>query len=147
VNLEEHPVDLGERAAFFRVCTNSVRRWLAAGVDVMDPLAVAHHLAHSKNQRQEQIELARQALELKIAQRDFIKAAGDIKSALEKLAADKPAPMPPKAATAAPEAKVAAPKATPKRRASPQSIAIDGLEQRLAVIAGKVASLSKRLTK
>jgi hypothetical protein len=98
-------------------------------------------------QRQEQIELARQALELKIAQRDFIKAAGDIKSALEKLAADKPAPMPPKAATAAPEAKVAAPKATPKRRASPQSIAIDGLEQRLAVIAGKVASLSKRLTK
>jgi hypothetical protein len=111
-------------------------------------------------QRREQVELARQALELKIAQRDFIKAAGDIKTALEKLAADKPAPMPPKPATAAPEAKAAvparkaapkakpaAPKATPKRRASPQSIAIDGLEQRLAVIAGKVASLSKRLTK
>jgi hypothetical protein len=107
-------------------------------------------------QRQEQIELARQALELKIAQRDFIKAAGDIKSALEKLAADKPAPMSLKAATAAPEAKVApparkakpaAPKASPKRRATPLNLAIDDLEHRLAVIATKVASLSKRLTK
>jgi hypothetical protein len=27
----------------------SVRRWIAAGVDVLDPLAVAHHLAASKN--------------------------------------------------------------------------------------------------
>jgi hypothetical protein len=111
-------------------------------------------------QRQEQIELARQALELKIAQRDFIKAAGDIKSALEKLAADKPAPMPPKPATAAPEAKAAvparkaapkakpaAPKASPKRRASPQSIAIDGLEHRLAAIAAKVAALGSHLSK
>ena len=49
MNLEEHPVDLTERAAFFRVCEMSVRRWIAAGVDVMDPLAVAHHLAASKN--------------------------------------------------------------------------------------------------
>ena len=49
MNLEEHPVDLTERAAFFRVCEMSVRRWIAAGVDVMDPLAMAHHLAHSKN--------------------------------------------------------------------------------------------------
>jgi hypothetical protein len=107
-------------------------------------------------QRREQVELARQALELKIAQRDFIKAAGDIKSALEKLAADKPAPMSLKAATAAPEAKVApparkakpaAPKASPKRRATPLNLAIDDLEHRLAVIATKVASLSKRLTK
>jgi hypothetical protein len=49
VNLEETPVDLTERAAFFRVCEMSVRRWIAAGVDVLDPLAVAHHLAASKN--------------------------------------------------------------------------------------------------
>jgi hypothetical protein len=49
VNLEEHPVDLTERAAFFRVCEMSIRRWIAAGVDVLDPLAVAHHLAASKN--------------------------------------------------------------------------------------------------
>jgi hypothetical protein len=107
-------------------------------------------------QRREQVELARQALELKIAQRDFIKAAGDIKTALEKLAADKPAPMPPKPATAAPEAKVAlpapkakpaAPKPTPKRPASPQSIAIDGLEHRLAAIAAKVAALGSHLSK
>ena len=49
MNLEEHPVDLTERAAFFRVCEMSVRRWIAAGVDVLDPLAVAHHLAASKN--------------------------------------------------------------------------------------------------
>jgi hypothetical protein len=49
VNLEETPVDLTERAAFFRVCEMSIRRWIAAGVDVLDPLAVAHHLAASKN--------------------------------------------------------------------------------------------------
>jgi hypothetical protein len=104
-------------------------------------------------QRQEQIELARQALELKIAQRDFIKAAGDIKSALEKLAADKPAPMPPKAATAAPEAKTkpvskASSKTTTKidskRPASPQSIAIDGLDKRLAAVSAKIAALAAR---
>jgi hypothetical protein len=104
-------------------------------------------------QRQEQIELARQALELKIAQRDFIKAAGDIKTALEKLAADKPAPMPPKPATAAPEAKVAppapkakpaAPKASPKRPASPLNLAIDNLEHRLAAVSAKIAALAAR---
>jgi hypothetical protein len=100
-------------------------------------------------QRQEQIELARQALELKIAQRDFIKAASEIKVALSRLEATKATPAPPKPATAAPAPKAAvpAPKASPKRPASPQSIAIGNLEKRLAVIAGKVASLSKRLTK
>jgi hypothetical protein len=114
-------------------------------------------------ERREQAELARQGLELKLAQRDVLKAAAEIKDALTKLEATKAAPAPPKPATAAPEAKAAvparkvitkaptakpaAPKASPKRPASPQSIAIDGLEQRLAVIAGKVASLSKRLTK
>jgi hypothetical protein len=108
-------------------------------------------------QRREQVELARQALELKIAQRDLIRAAGDIKSALEKLAADKPAPMPPKAATAAPEAKAAvpapksapkakpaAPKAAPKRRASPLNLAIDNLEHRLAAVSAKIAALAAR---
>jgi hypothetical protein len=104
-------------------------------------------------QRQEQIELARQALELKIAQRDFIKAAGDIKSALEKLAADKPAPMPPKPATAAPEAKTkpvskASSKTTTKivskRPASPLNLAIDNLEHRLAAVSAKVAALAAR---
>jgi hypothetical protein len=99
--------------------------------------------------RRDEARIAAQALELKIAQRDFIKAAGDIKTALEKLAADKPAPMPPKAATAAPAPKAAvpAPKAAPKHPASPQSIAIDGLEHRLAVIAGKVAALGSHLSK
>jgi hypothetical protein len=104
-------------------------------------------------QRREQVELARQALELKIAQRDFIKAAGDIKSALEKLAADKPAPMPPKAATAAPEAKTkpvskASSKTTTKivskRPASPLNLAIDNLEHRLAAVSAKVAALAAR---
>jgi hypothetical protein len=104
-------------------------------------------------QRQEQIELARQALELKIAQRDFIKAAGDIKSALEKLAADKPAPMPPKPATAAPEAKTkpvskASSKTTTKivskRPASPLNLAIDNLEHRLAAVSAKIAALAAR---
>ncbi len=99
--------------------------------------------------RRDEARLAAQMLELKIAQRDFTKAAADIKDALAKLEATKTPPAPPKAATAAPEVKVAppAPKAAPKRPASPQSIAIGNLEQRLAVIATKVASLSKRLTK
>jgi hypothetical protein len=109
-------------------------------------------------QRQEQIELARQALELKIAQRDFIKAAGDIKSALEKLAADKPAPMPPKAATAAPEAKVAPPapkaitksptaktasKTTPKR----PTRTLAEVEATLAALSQRVATLGSHLSK
>ena len=107
-------------------------------------------------QRQEQIELARQALELKIAQRDFIKAAGDIKTALERLAADKPAPMPPKAATAAPEAKVAppAPKAAPKAKpAAPKPTpkrptrTLAEVETTLAAIATKVAALGSHLSK
>ena len=48
MTLEEQP-DLAERAAFFRVCEMTIRRWISAGVDVLDPLAVAHHLAASKN--------------------------------------------------------------------------------------------------
>ena len=111
-------------------------------------------------ERREQAELARQGLELKMMQHDLAKTIGEIKAALAQLEATKAAPAPPKPATAAPapkaavparkaapKAKPAAPKPSPKRRASPQSIAIDGLEQRLAVIATKVASLSKRLTK
>jgi hypothetical protein len=111
-------------------------------------------------QRREQAAIAAQALEMKLLQRDFIKVTIDLKTALERIEAERATPAPPKAATAAPEVKVAppapkaspkakpaAPKPTPKRRATPQSIAIDNLEHRLAVIAGKVASLSKRLTK
>jgi hypothetical protein len=94
-------------------------------------------------ERREQAELARQGLELKMMQHDLAKTIGEIKAALAQLEATKAAPAPPKPATAAPEAKVA----PPAPKAAPQSIAIDGLEQRLAVIAGKVASLSKRLTK
>jgi hypothetical protein len=27
----------------------TIRRWIAAGVDICDPLSVGHYLAHSKN--------------------------------------------------------------------------------------------------
>jgi hypothetical protein len=109
-------------------------------------------------ERREQVELARQALELKIAQRDFIKAAGDIKTALEKLAADKPAPMPPKPATAAPEAKAAVParkaitksptaktasKTTPKR----PTRTLAEVEATLAALSQRVAALGSHLSK
>jgi hypothetical protein len=103
--------------------------------------------------RRDEARLAAQALELKIAQRDLTKAIGDIKSALERLAADKPAPMPPKAATAAPEAKTkpvskASSKTTTKivskRPASPLNLAIDNLEHRLAAVSAKVAALAAR---
>ena len=106
--------------------------------------------------RREQAELAAEALELKIAQRDALKAVAEIKAALSQLEAQKPAPIPAKPATKpteakaavpalkpAPKAKPVAPKPSPKRPASPQSIAIGDLEKRLAAIAGKVASLSK----
>jgi hypothetical protein len=107
-------------------------------------------------QRRGQVELARQALELKIAQRDFIKAAGEIKSALEKLAADKPAPMPPKAATAAPEVKVAPParKADPKAKpAAPRPTpkrptrTLAEVEATLAALSQRVAALGSHLSK
>jgi hypothetical protein len=107
-------------------------------------------------QRAEQIELARQALELKIAQRDFIRAAGDIKSALEKLAADKPAPMPPKPATAAPAPKAAVParKAAPKAKpAAPKpspkrpTRTLGEVEAALAAISQRVAALGSHLSK
>ena len=110
--------------------------------------------------RREQAELAAEALQLKIAQRDALKAVAEIKSALAQLEAAKAAPVPAKPATAAPEAKAAvpalkpapkakpaAPRPTPKRPASPQSIAIGDLEQRLAAIADKVASLALSLSK
>ena len=104
--------------------------------------------------RREQAELAAEALQLKLAQRDILKAAGEIKTALSQLEATKTAPVPAKPATATPEAKVAppalktAPKAKPAAsKPSPQRIAIDGLEQRLAAIADKVASLALSLSK
>jgi hypothetical protein len=106
-------------------------------------------------QRREQVELARQALELKIAQRDFVKAAGDIKTALEKLAADKPAPMPPKPTTAAPEAKAKpVSKASSKTATKPVSKpspkrptrTLGEVEAALAAISQRVAALSKHLT-
>jgi hypothetical protein len=111
-------------------------------------------------ERREQAELARQGLELKLAQRDVLKAAAEIKDALAKLEATKAAPAPPKPATAAPEAKAAvparkvitkaptakpaAPKASPKRRASPLNLAIDNLEHRLAAVSAKIAALAAR---
>ena len=107
-------------------------------------------------QRREQVELARQALELKIAQRDFIKAAGDIKTALEKLAADKPAPMPPKAVSVAPEVKTkpvskassktitkAVSKPTPKR----PTRTLAEVEATLAALSQRVAALGSHLSK
>ena len=52
------PVDLNERAAYFRVCSRTIRRWIAAGIDVSDSLAVAHHIVlQRKNQRTETLEV------------------------------------------------------------------------------------------
>jgi len=108
-------------------------------------------------QRQEQIELARQALELKMMQHDLAKTIGEIKAALAQLEATKATPAPPKAVTAAPEAKTKpvskassktttkiVSKPTPKRRASPLNLAIDNLEQRLAAVSAKIAALAAR---
>ena len=104
--------------------------------------------------RREQAAIAAQALELKIAQRDALKAVAEIKTALAQLGAAKAAPPLVKPATAAPAPKAAVPRkpadkklSEPKRPASPQSLAIVGLEQRLAVIATKISALSKRLSK
>ena len=83
---------------------------------------MTHHAFHEAKMqfdaaRREQAQLAAQALELKIAQRDALKAVAEIKAALAQLEAQKPAPVPAKPASKTTEAK--------------------------AVIAGKVASLSK----
>ncbi|MCX8496161.1 MAG: hypothetical protein ORN51_08270 [Akkermansiaceae bacterium] len=37
-------INIAERAQFYRVCTRTIRRWLAGGVDVSSPLEVARHL-------------------------------------------------------------------------------------------------------
>ncbi|MEY5019450.1 MAG: hypothetical protein RLZ22_538 [Verrucomicrobiota bacterium] len=96
-------------------------------------------------QRREQIEHARQALELKIAQRDFIKAAGEIKTVLVKLGGAQATPAPPKAASAAPVAKTKpVSKPTPKRRATPLALALDDLDKRLAAVSQRVAALASR---
>ncbi len=107
-------------------------------------------------QRQEQIELARQALELKIAQRDFIRAASEIKVALARLEATKAAPAPPKAATAAPEAKTmpvskASSKTTTKAISKPSpkrpTRTLAEVEATLAALSQRVAALGSHLSK
>jgi hypothetical protein len=113
--------------------------------------------ANFEAQRKEQAAIAAQALEMRLLQRDFIKVTSDLKIALERLEADRAAaaaPPPAKPTTAAPAPKAAVPRkpadkklSEPKRPASPQSLAIVGLEQRLAVIATKISALSKRLSK
>jgi hypothetical protein len=104
-------------------------------------------------QRQEQIELARQALELKMMQHDLAKTISEIKTALVKIGEVQAAPAPPKPATAAPEAKTkpvskASSKTTTKivskRPATPLNLAIDNLEHRLAAVSAKVAALAAR---
>ena len=104
-------------------------------------------------QRREQAAIAAQALEMKLLQRDFIKVTIDLKTALERIEAERATPAPPKAATAAPEAKTkpvskASSKTTTKivskRPASPLNLAIDNLEHRLAAVSAKVAALAAR---
>lgn len=102
--------------------------------------------------RREQAELAAQALELKLAQRDILKAAGEIKSALAQLEAQKPAPPPAKPTTAAPAPKAAVPtrKATPKPAPKPRPKplrTIDDLEARLGALSERITALASRLTK
>ena len=103
-------------------------------------------------QRREQAELARQALELKLAQRDFLKAAGEIKAALQRLEAEKTAAASAKPATAAPAPKAAVPtrKATPKPAPKPRPKplrTIDDLEARLGALSERITALASRLTK
>ncbi|MCX8496904.1 MAG: hypothetical protein ORN51_12050 [Akkermansiaceae bacterium] len=51
-------IDLAERAQFYRVCPRTIRRWVTAGVDVNDSLAVAHHIVlQRKNPRTETLEV------------------------------------------------------------------------------------------
>ena len=105
--------------------------------------------------RREEAELARQALEMKLLQRDFMKVTSDLKAALERLEADRAAaaaPAPPKPATAAPAPKATVParkptpKPAPKPRPKPPQT-IDDLEARLSAIATKISALASRLSK
>ncbi|MCF7734654.1 MAG: hypothetical protein K9N23_23425 [Akkermansiaceae bacterium] len=41
------PINFEERAERFRVTSRTIRRWVAAGIDVFDDLAVARHLVDS----------------------------------------------------------------------------------------------------
>jgi hypothetical protein len=37
------PIDIANRAEFYKVSSRTIYRWLAVGVDVMNPLEVARH--------------------------------------------------------------------------------------------------------
>ena len=109
-------------------------------------------------QRREQAAIAAQALEMKLLQRDFIKVTIDLKTALERIEAERATPAPPKAATAAPEAKAAVParkaitksptaktasKTTPKR----PTRTLAEVEATLAALSQRVAALGSHLSK
>jgi hypothetical protein len=107
-------------------------------------------------QRREQAAIAAQALEMKLLQRDFIKVTIDLKTALERIEAERATPAPPKAATAAPEAKAAVParKAAPKAKpAAPKPTpkrptrTLAEVEATLAALSQRVAALGSHLSK
>ena len=104
--------------------------------------------------RREQAELAAQALELKIAQRDALKAVGEIKTALQKLEAERAAAPPAKPATKPTEAKAITKSPTaksPTTKTASKTITkprrtLPEVEASLATLSQRITALSKRLT-
>jgi hypothetical protein len=98
-------------------------------------------------QRREQAAIAAQALEMKLLQRDFIKVTIDLKTALERIEAERATPAPPKAATAAPEAKAAVParKAAPKAKPAAPKPTPKRPTRTLAEVEATLAALSQRV--
>ena len=110
--------------------------------------------ANFEAQRKEQAAIAAQALEMKLLQRDFIKVTSDLKTALAKLEAQKPAPIPAKPATKPTEAKAITKSPTaksPTTKTASKTITkprrtLAEVEASLATLSQRITALSKRLT-
>jgi hypothetical protein len=106
--------------------------------------------------RRDEARIAAQMLELKVAQRDLIRAAGEIKTALVKIGEVQAAPAPPKATSVA-----TAPKTKPVSKASSKTATkivskttpkrpkrtLAEVEAALAAISQRVAALGSHLSK
>jgi hypothetical protein len=55
--------DIQAAALAFQVSTRAIYRWLKRGVDISDPLAVAHYVATHENPRPETLEAVSAILE------------------------------------------------------------------------------------
>ncbi|MCX8497141.1 MAG: hypothetical protein ORN51_13250 [Akkermansiaceae bacterium] len=63
-----HQIDIAERAEFYKVSSRTIYRWLAVGVDVMNPLEVARHSICQRTTNPQALEAILAELDAELAQ-------------------------------------------------------------------------------